>query len=104
MLVRIVLVVAASFARAGEPVAADEALARGKYLVTVTGCNDCHTPLEMTPEGPRPDMDRMLSGHPETLVMPTAPALPEGPWQTRLRPPTPRGPVPGSRICGPFPS
>ena len=83
MLVRIALVVAASFARAGEtPSAAPAAdtLARGKYLVTVAGCNDCHTPLKMTPEGPRPDMSRMLSGHPEGLVMPDAPKLPEGPW------------------------
>ena len=84
MFVRIALVVAASYARAGEPpaaAAASEALARGKYLVTVAACHDCHTPLKMTPEGPRPDMDRMLSGHPETLVLPPAPTMPDGPWQ-----------------------
>jgi mono/diheme cytochrome c family protein len=40
---------------------------RGKYLVTVGGCNDCHTPLKMGPKGPEPDMDRMLSGHPESF-------------------------------------
>jgi len=83
MLVRIALVVVASFARAGEAPSADaaaEKLARGKYLVTVAGCNDCHTPLKMTPQGLAPDMARMLSGHPETLVMPEAPKLPEGPW------------------------
>ena len=83
MFVRIVLVVAASFARAEAPqpaTAVSEALARGKYLVTVAGCNDCHTPLKMTAEGPKPDMDRMLSGHPEQLAMPAAPALPAGPW------------------------
>jgi mono/diheme cytochrome c family protein len=83
MLLRIALVVAASFARGAEPPAADaaaEALARGKYLVTVAGCNDCHTPMKMTAEGPKPDMDRMLSGHPETLVMTPAPTLPAGPW------------------------
>jgi len=84
MFVRIALVVAASFARAGDPPAAavaSDAQARGRYLVTVTGCNDCHTPLKMTPTGPAPDMDRMLSGHPETLVMPPAPTMAEGPWQ-----------------------
>ena len=84
MFVRIALVVAASFARAGDPpaaAAASEAQTRGKYLVTVSGCNDCHTPLKLTPEGPRPDMDRMLSGHPESLEMPPAPKMPEGPWQ-----------------------
>jgi mono/diheme cytochrome c family protein len=84
MLVRIALVVAASFARAGEPppaTAVSEALARGKYLVTVAACNDCHTPWKLTPQGPAPDMDRMLSGHPEAMVLPPAPTMPEGPWQ-----------------------
>ena len=40
---------------------------RGKYLVTILACNDCHTPLQMGPSGPQPDMSRMLSGHPESL-------------------------------------
>jgi len=84
MFVRIALVVAASFARAGDPPAAapaSEVLARGKYLVTIAACNDCHTPWKMTAEGPKPDMDRMLSGHPEGMVLPPAPKMPEGPWQ-----------------------
>ncbi len=55
------------------------AVARGKYLVTVMGCNDCHTPLKMGAKGPEPDMTRMLSGHPETMKMPPPPA-PVGPW------------------------
>jgi mono/diheme cytochrome c family protein len=46
------------------------------------GCNDCHTPLKMGANGPEPDMSRMLTGHPESLVMPPPPALPEGPWVT----------------------
>jgi mono/diheme cytochrome c family protein len=53
---------------------------RGRALVTLGGCNDCHTPLAMTPQGPAPDMTRMLSGHPQQLEMPPAPALPAGPW------------------------
>jgi len=52
---------------------------RGGYLVTISGCNDCHTPMKMGPKGPEPDMSRMLSGHPEQLKMPSAPA-PNGPW------------------------
>jgi len=56
-----------------------EKLARGKYLVTVAGCNDCHTPWIMGPKGPEPDMNRMLSGHPESAMLPPAPK-PEGPW------------------------
>jgi hypothetical protein len=52
---------------------------RGKYLVTIGGCNDCHTPLKMGPNGPEPDMTRMLSGHPESMKLPPPPA-PSGPW------------------------
>ena len=55
-------------------------LARGKYLVTVAGCNDCHTPWKMGAKGPEPDMSRMLSGHPQDMAMPPPPKLPEGPW------------------------
>lgn len=60
--------------------AAPSLVERGKYLVTTSGCHDCHTPMAMTPKGPAPDMTRALSGHPAALVMPPAPKLPEGPW------------------------
>lgn len=53
---------------------------RGRYIVTAAGCGDCHTPLAMTPNGPRPDESRLLSGHPEALEMPPSPTLPPGPW------------------------
>jgi mono/diheme cytochrome c family protein len=56
-----------------------EKIARGKYIVTTSGCNDCHTPWVMGPKGPEPDMSRMLSGHPESEVLPPAPSAP-GPW------------------------
>lgn len=36
---------------------------RGKYLVTVIGCGDCHTPKVMTERGPAPDMEKFLSGY-----------------------------------------
>lgn len=55
-------------------------LKRGEYLVQVMSCNDCHTPLKLGPKGPEPDMSRLLSGHPEQLVMPPVPSLPPGPW------------------------
>jgi mono/diheme cytochrome c family protein len=48
---------------------------RGKYLVTIASCNDCHTPLKMGPKGPEPDFSRMLSGHPETMKMPPPPKI-----------------------------
>ncbi len=54
-------------------------IARGKYLVDYGGCNDCHTPLKMTDQGPQPDLSRMLSGHPESVELPP-PELKAGPW------------------------
>ena len=63
-----------------DPAAIQKArVARGEYLVTIGGCNDCHTPWIMGKNGPEPDMSRMLSGHPENLPMPPAPKG-EGPW------------------------
>ena len=55
------------------------AVKRGHYLVTILACNDCHTPFKMGPNGPEPDMTRMLSGHPEAMKLPKAPAA-AGPW------------------------
>jgi mono/diheme cytochrome c family protein len=52
---------------------------RGKYLVTTSGCNDCHTPWILGPKGPEPDMSRMLSGHPGDFDLPPAPKI-AGPW------------------------
>ena len=44
-------------------------------------CHDCHTPKKFGPKGPEPDMDRMLSGHPEDIKVaaPYEPA-PGSPW------------------------
>jgi len=42
----------------------------GEHLVTICGCNDCHTPKKMGPEGPEPDMSLMLSGHPSQTPPP----------------------------------
>jgi len=36
----------------------------GESLVKNSGCNDCHTPKKMGPNGPENDMSLMLSGHP----------------------------------------
>lgn len=48
-----------------EPAASTAVVERGRYLVMVGGCNDCHTPMKVTPLGPMTDFDRTLSGHPE---------------------------------------
>lgn len=66
-------------AAAAQAKAQQTAVERGKYLVTLSGCNDCHTPLKMGPKGPEPDFSRLLSGHPQDLKMPEAPKLTE-PW------------------------
>jgi len=61
-------------------------LARGEYLVTVGGCNDCHTPLKMGARGPEPDMSRMLSGHPEQFVITAPAALTSEQWMVASAP------------------
>ena len=48
--------------RAGGAPAAGASVDRGKYLVSITGCHDCHSPKT---QGMTPDPDRLLSGRPE---------------------------------------
>ena len=63
----------------GDGTPKDAQIARGKYLVTIGGCNDCHTPWKMGEHGPEPDTSRLLSGHPEEMVMPPGPKA-DMPW------------------------
>ena len=50
---------------------------RGKVLVQVGGCHDCHT----TKKDGEPDMSVMLSGHPASIKLPSAPKPAAGsPW------------------------
>src|SRR5256885_9220820 len=69
----ILALVALTGARQAPKLAAAQKIERGKYIVQIAGCNDCHTPLKMGPRGPEPDMTRMLSGHPSQFVLPPAP-------------------------------
>ena len=39
----------------------------GEHLVTIAGCNDCHTPKKMGPHGPELDTALRLSGHPAMM-------------------------------------
>ena len=55
-------------------------LERGAYLARTGGCADCHAPWRAGPNGPEPDLSRGLSGHPQELVLPLPPKLPDGPW------------------------
>lgn len=68
-----------ALAASNDATASADKVARGKYLVTTSVCNDCHTPWKVGPNGPEPDMSRMLSGHPESMALPPPPK-PEGPW------------------------
>lgn len=47
-----------------------ELIARGKYLVTTGGCDDCHTPKIYTANGPVPDTTRLLSGFQQGGTLP----------------------------------
>lgn len=44
-------------------VSKDEMIKKGEYLVNTIGCDDCHTPKKMGPQGPEPDMEFRFSGH-----------------------------------------
>src|SRR5262245_50595594 len=57
---RLAIVSAAAVTLSGfAAMADDEQIARGKYLVTISGCNDCHTPGYFFG---KPDMSRFLGG------------------------------------------
>ena len=59
--------VVSGFSRTDTTAAHAANVKRGEYLVSIMGCNDCHTPWKMGPKGPEPDMERFLSGHPEQI-------------------------------------
>jgi mono/diheme cytochrome c family protein len=52
--------------------ASGKLLERGRYLVMITGCNDCHTPNFMLNGGKTPESERLIGG---TLGW-------RGPWGT----------------------
>lgn len=41
----------------------------GEYLVNAIGCDDCHSPKVMGPQGPQVDMDKRFSGHPANMPL-----------------------------------
>lgn len=52
---------------AGGQGASPSPVERGKYLVGITGCHDCHSPKV---SGMTPDLTRALSGRPSTTAVP----------------------------------
>ena len=43
---------------------AEQLVKQGSYLVTIMGCHDCHSPKQVTEQGPMVIKERMLSGYP----------------------------------------
>jgi hypothetical protein len=82
----LVVTVAGSSLAAPPKSSASAVVQRGEYLVTVGGCNDCHTPWRMGQNGPEQDMARKLSGHPETIQIPAAAAPQAAPWGIAVSP------------------
>jgi Cytochrome c len=41
----------------------DSMIKRGSYLVNAIGCDDCHSPKKMGPNGPEIDFEHRFSGH-----------------------------------------
>lgn len=72
--IAIVTSLAACAPKPAEP--AQSPVERGRYLVTIGGCDDCHTPKVFTAAGMGFDSTRRLSGHPSADT--TFPAVPRG--------------------------
>jgi len=49
--------------------ASENQVERGRYLVGITGCHDCHSPKI---SGMKPDPERILSGRPLTTKVPSS--------------------------------
>jgi len=70
---------AGNWSASGNAPSRAEKVARGKYLVAMIGCGDCHTPMTMTANGPEHDATRYLAGHPEQIGV-VLPSAAQGPW------------------------
>ncbi len=66
------LLLAATGATAG-PNDGTSQVERGKWLVNLGGCHDCHSPKTNSPAGPVPDETRLLSGAPAHTTVPEIP-------------------------------
>lgn len=56
-------------------------IARGEYLVNSIGCDDCHSPKRMGPQGPEVISELRLSGYPADRPLPDLKAMqPKNGW------------------------
>ncbi|MGB5895367.1 MAG: diheme cytochrome c-553, partial [Ignavibacteriaceae bacterium] len=53
-----------------EKLSKEEMIARGKYIATTGGCEDCHSPKVFTEMGPMFDTTRTLIGYPQGEPLP----------------------------------
>ncbi len=65
----IALIVLQSFKNVPPAKYTEQQIAKGKYLVEIMGCRDCHSPKKMTAQGPAIDFDNDLSGHPAAMPL-----------------------------------
>jgi hypothetical protein len=56
------------------PKSGDDIVERGRHLVVVAGCHDCHSPKVMSPNGPVPHPMKTLSGQQADAAIPAIPA------------------------------
>jgi hypothetical protein len=54
-----------------EQLTKEQKIEHGKYLVTISGCHDCHTPKIFGPKGPALDTNRLLSGYRADMPLPS---------------------------------
>ena len=61
-------------------VSPEDIVKRGEYLVTIMGCNDCHSPKKMGQNGPEIIPELLLSGYPSDrpIIKFNEPLLKEG--------------------------
>jgi hypothetical protein len=57
----------------------EERIMKGEYLVKTIGCDHCHSPKKMTEQGPGPDFDRWMMGHPADSKLPAIDTSKVGP-------------------------
>lgn len=81
LIAALAIAVMVSKALPAEAGAATDEVERGRYLVNLGGCNDCHTPKKMTEEGPVLDVPRLMSGHPADEALPKVDgSMAKSPW------------------------
>ncbi len=73
--VAVVTAFASSPAAKDEKSGKNELVERGRHLVIIGGCDDCHSPKVMSPNGPVPHPMKILSGH---RAEAGTPAVPQG--------------------------